>query len=66
MHDGSMKTLEEVVRLYETGGAAHRNKDDLIQPFNLSDEERKDLINFMHALTDTSFINYHVNRAKAL
>jgi cytochrome c peroxidase len=63
MHDGSLKTLDEVVRLYERGGGAlHPNKDKLIQPFRLNEQERKDLVNFMESLTDTAFVNHHVRR----
>lgn len=66
MHDGSMQTLEEVVRLYERGGELNRNRDELIRPIRLTTQEREDLVNFMRALTDTAFVNYHVARAKKL
>jgi cytochrome c peroxidase len=64
MHDGSMKTLEDVVRFYETGGHPHRNLDPDIAPFSLSDEERSDVIHFLESLTDTAFVGYHTRRKK--
>lgn len=56
MHDGSFATLDEVIRHYESGGKAHPNKNKLIQPFTLSNRERKDLIHFLEALTDEEFV----------
>jgi cytochrome c peroxidase len=52
MHDGSMESLEEILAHYESGGANHPNKSDLIVPFELTDEERNDLISFLKSLTD--------------
>jgi len=57
MHDGSMKTLDEVVRYLEKGGGNHPNKSDLVQPFTLSSTERNDLVHFLNALTDQEFLN---------
>jgi cytochrome c peroxidase len=57
MHDGSFETLEEVVRYLEIGGGTHPNKSALVQPFSLSDAERKDLVAFLNALTDEAFQN---------
>jgi len=56
MHDGSIETLEEVVEHYSSGGASHPNKSGLIRAFTLSNQEKEDLLNFLHALSDTSFI----------
>lgn len=52
MHDGSFESLEEVIAHYESGGKDHLNKSNLIQPFELTDKERKDLILFLKSLTD--------------
>lgn len=52
MHDGSIKTLEEVVEHYNSGGKPHPNKSGLIVPLNLTDQEKEDLINFLKALSD--------------
>ena len=56
MHNGSLKSLEEVVNHYNVGGKPHPNKSKLIKPLNLSVEEQKDLINFLHTLTDPLFL----------
>ena len=57
MHNGSMATLEEVVDFYADGGGnAHgaENVDIFVQGFELSDQERADIVAFMIALTDDS------------
>jgi cytochrome c peroxidase len=56
MHDGRFKTLEEVLSHYEKGGHGVVNEDPNILPFKLSERDKKDLIAFLHMLTDTSFI----------
>ena len=68
MHDGSVATLEGVVRFYEAGGrnivaGPHRGdgrknpfKSGLVSGFTLSDEERSDLLEFLKSLTDQSFL----------
>ena len=57
LHDGSLNTLEEVIMLYESGGANHPNKSEQIKPFTLSEQEKQDLISFLTALTDSVFLN---------
>lgn len=56
MHDGSLKTLEEVISHYETGGKAHPNKSKLLKPFALTSQEKTDLLAFLGSLTDHNFI----------
>ena len=56
MHDGSLKTLEEVVDHYSKGGNNNYNKNELIKPFEISSSEKNDLISFLKCLTDSSFI----------
>jgi cytochrome c peroxidase len=54
MHDGSLKTLREVIDHYERAAAQrdrHPNLSILMQPFTLTDGEKKDLEDFMRALT---------------
>jgi cytochrome c peroxidase len=49
MHDGSLKTLEDVLDHYAAGGKNghdNPNKDPLIGGFTLSAEDRLDLIDF--------------------
>jgi cytochrome c peroxidase len=51
MHDGSLKTLEEVVEHYDKGGNPNPHLDkDMRKKLNLSKEEKADLIAFMKAL----------------
>lgn len=54
MHDGSVATLDEVLDHYAAGGRArdNPNKDPLVGGFQLSERDRKDLIEFLKALTD--------------
>lgn len=56
MHDGSIKTLREVVKHYNDGGQPNLNADPLMRPLGLSEQEIDDLVEFMKALTDRSFI----------
>lgn len=56
MHDGKIKTLVEVIEHYNSGGKDHVNKSLLIKPLNLSDNEKDDLLAFLHSLTDINFI----------
>ncbi len=65
MHDGSIATLEEVIDHYAAGGRTistgpHKgigrdnpNKSNLVQGFEISNEDRKALIAFLRSLTDT-------------
>jgi cytochrome c peroxidase len=50
MHDGSLKTLDEVVEYYDKGGIPNKNLDEKIKPLHLSAEEKKNLAAFMQAL----------------
>ena len=51
MHDGSEPTLESVVEFYNKGGISNPNLDGGIRPLNLSEDEKKDLVEFMKTLT---------------
>jgi cytochrome c peroxidase len=51
MHDGSQKTLEEVVEWYDKGGHPNPWLDEKIKPLKLTAEEKADLVAFMKALT---------------
>lgn len=64
MHDGSIATLEDVVRTYEAGGRhlesgdnagdgrANPYKSQFVPGFTLTDQERADLLAFLESLTD--------------
>jgi cytochrome c peroxidase len=54
MHDGSLRTLEEVVDFYDRGGEVVENKDYRVRPLQLSAAEKSDLVAFLHALTSTA------------
>ncbi|NSL50492.1 cytochrome-c peroxidase [Calidifontibacillus erzurumensis] len=51
MHDGSLATLEDVVKYYNEGGGNHPNKDPLMVPLNLSDEEIKSIVAFLESMS---------------
>jgi cytochrome c peroxidase len=50
MHDGSVKTLEEVVEFYNRGGVANPNLDPAMRPLGLTKDELADLVAFLKAL----------------
>ena len=50
MHDGRFKTLEEVVNFYNKGGVKNPHQDPLIIPLELTDQEKSDLVAFLHTL----------------
>ena len=52
MHDGSIKTLEEVVAFYSKGGNGNPQLDPVLKPLNLSEREQKDLVAFLKALSE--------------
>lgn len=70
MHDGSLKTLEEVVDFYNNGG--REKKDDPlsdfqsggIRPLDLSDAEKQDLVAFLQALTSPEYAQLASNQNK--
>lgn len=51
MHDGSQKTLEEVVEWYTKGGHPNAHLSDKMKKLNLTEQDKKDLVNFMKACT---------------
>jgi len=52
MHDGSLATLEDVVRHYESGGVARPTRSrDLPENLALSEQERSDLVAFLETLS---------------
>ena len=59
MHNGRFQTLSEVLDFYSQGGGPGQglevpNLDDKIRRFGLTADEKRDLIAFLHALTDES------------
>jgi cytochrome c peroxidase len=51
MHNGMQKTLTEVMKHYENGGLDRPSRSPLMQPIQLTDQERQDLIAFMETLS---------------
>jgi len=51
MHDGSLSTLEEVVAFYDRGGDDNPEKDILLKPLDLSQNDQKALVAFLKTLT---------------
>ena len=51
MHDGTLKTLEEVVEHYNKGGHPNPFLDKDVKKLNLTDQEKADVVAFMKALT---------------
>ena len=51
MHDGSEKTLADVVAFYDRGGVKNPWLSQDIKPLGLNREEQTDLVAFLHALT---------------
>ena len=68
MHDGSIKTLGEVLDHYAAGGRTihsgpyagvghdNANKAPAVHGFSMTDQEKQDLIAFLESLTDTAFL----------
>lgn len=69
MHDGSLATLDDVIDHYARGGTLTASgpnagdgaespfKSEFIVGFELTDQERTDLVNFLKALTDRELID---------
>ena len=69
MHDGSIRTLADVVRHYEAGGRTlsggpyrgvgrtNVHKSPFVKGFTLTDDERANLVAFLESLTDQAFIS---------
>uniref|UniRef100_Q01SD6 Methylamine utilization protein MauG n=1 Tax=Solibacter usitatus (strain Ellin6076) TaxID=234267 RepID=Q01SD6_SOLUE len=51
MHDGSMKSLEEVVEYYNKGGIRNRNLDPSMKMLHMNESEKAALVAFLLALS---------------
>jgi cytochrome c peroxidase len=63
MHDGRFKTLEEVVNFYNKGGVKNPHQDNLMIPLELTDQEKRDLVEFLHTLNGEGW--QHVKAPKS-
>jgi cytochrome c peroxidase len=50
MHNASAATLEDVIRHYEKGGIDRPSRSPLMLAFELTDQERQDLVAFLRTL----------------
>jgi cytochrome c peroxidase len=55
MHDGSLKTLEEVMELYNKGGEKNPFLGS-VRVLDLTDEEIKDVVEFLKSLTSPEYM----------
>jgi cytochrome c peroxidase len=53
MHDGSLRTLADVVAFYNRGGVPNPNLDIFVMPLELTADQERDLVAFLEALTGT-------------
>lgn len=54
MHDGSLKTLKEVVDFYAGHGNSNPHRDPLISTIKLTGRDRSDLVEFLKSLSSSS------------
>lgn len=57
MHNGSIKTIEEMMNHYNGGGKYSPNKDPLIQQIKLNPIQKQQVIEFLKTFDDTTFMN---------
>ena len=57
MHDGSVKTLSEVLDLYAKGGLPNPHLDTRLAPFYLDEETKRDLLAFLDSLNGEGWQN---------
>ncbi len=50
-HDGSAKTLADVVKFYNGGGRTNINLEEELHALGLSEDEQRDLVSFLESLT---------------
>lgn len=53
LHDGSEKTILDVINLYDKGAIQNPNLDRAMLPLNLTNREKRDLVSFIESLTGT-------------
>ena len=51
MHDGVFQTLEETIEFLNKGGESNPHLSPLMRPLGLSEQEKKDLVGFLKALS---------------
>ena len=56
MHDGSIRTLLDVVRFYNQGGVKNPSLDEKMAPLNLTEQEMNAIVEFLRALTSNDVL----------
>ncbi len=56
MHNGIFYELEEVIEFYNKGGGEDPNKDKILKPLGLTEEEKQALIEFLKSLTGEKIV----------
>ena len=51
MHDGSLKTLVDLIDFYSDGGRKNPHLDEEIRPAKFTEQEKSDLLAFLKSLT---------------
>jgi len=51
MHDGSLATLEGVIKFYNRGGNPNPHLDPEVRPLHLTAEEKETLLAFLKSLS---------------
>lgn len=51
MHDGSVRSLRDVVEFYNEGGVPNKNLSKHVKPLQLTEQEKTDLVEFLKTLT---------------
>jgi cytochrome c peroxidase len=75
MHNGILETLDEVIEHYAAGGRMsgardpkinkqNRYRDARIQPLDLSEQDKSDLVTFLISLTDLEFVQQDFSRCR--
>lgn len=64
MHDGSLKTLEDVVEHYNKGGIKNPWLSPQMKDLKLTDQDKKDLVSFLKALSGEGW--QHIQAPKEL
>lgn len=54
MHNGSLRTLEDVVSFYNKGGVKNKLQDPRIKTLDLNETEQNDLVSFLKTLTGSN------------
>jgi len=65
MHDGSLRSLDDVIGYYDRGGHAHEAIDPRMRPLDLTADERADLKAFLLSLTGDNVALFEADAAAA-